>query len=124
MRLIAACALVMLSAAADAQTVETTTELESLGYGEIGTPRAIETDGDEHTREWLITRQFFIADQFRVLAIRDGRVCAGKWFQPLGFFPPAHDATIQRVGRVDKMVVRHSDLMTIVALDTPKCGNH
>jgi hypothetical protein len=105
-----------------AQTVESTLNLSSLGWGNLDTPRSIETDGDFSTREWLISS----ADTglWRVVAERAGGICAGPWFNPLnGANPFGTVLDVQRVGLVHKLLVRTlgQNVVTVIRLDTPGC---
>lgn len=109
------------------QTVESVVDLSALGWGELSMPRAIETDGDLSTREWLVTPlvQTYPDPLFRVVALRDGAICASAWFSvtPEPNVPRYVEASVQRVGAVDKLVVRQgaSPLIYLVALETPHC---
>lgn len=106
-------------------------DLAGLGWGALDVPQSIETDGDLNTREWLIRPAVDNwVPMYRVVAERNGAACAGPWFTV-----PSADATptflgtrltVQRVGLVHKLVVRRmgSDLVSVVALDTPVCGSH
>lgn len=124
-------ALLLMAAPAGAQTVEATLDLTALGWGELDTPQSIETDGDLSTREWLI-RPVVNAGvpMFRIVAERDGRACAGPWFNANGsdaaFSFLTTLTSVQRVGLVHKLVVRQmgSSVVTVLALDTPVCSDH
>lgn len=120
------------TAPAGAQTVESTFDLDLLGWGALEPPQAVETDGDVDTREWLIRPAFQAgaAPLFRVVTERNGALCAGDWFNANGpeskFTYPLTVVSVQRVGRLDKLVVRQTGgtVVRIVALDTPVCGSH
>lgn len=121
MRLLCAALFVLLVSPVSAQTVESSIPLNTLGWGAIDLPVSVETDGDFSTREWLIRRANFFAAEFRVVAERDGKVCAGPWFTP----PVSSFSTvdIQRIGVVHKIVAKSagSDVVYVVSLDTPIC---
>ena len=56
-----------------AQTIQSI-DLGSLGFGLIGMPYAIETDGDHTSQEWLISNLVF---QRKILKVRaDGVMCS------------------------------------------------
>ncbi len=110
--------VLVLSVPVAAQTVETTLELSSLGWGLLDTPHSVETDGDLATREWLI--RSLETNRFRVVAERDGRLCVGAWFAPMPTL--FGSAALQRIGLLHKLVARtFSGTFTVVSLDTPAC---
>ncbi len=117
----------MLTVPAHAQTVETIIDLDVLGWGELDLPKAVDTDGDTDTREWLVRplSQWSGQPMYRVAAIRDGRVCAGPWFHvaPDPTLPLFVDVSLQLVGRTHKLVIRQgaNPKVTIMTLDTPSC---
>ncbi len=123
MRLAFAFVLALCAAPASAQTVESSIEMDALGWGQLDLPVSVETDGDLATREWLVRRvHIFRAPEFRIVAERGGAACAGPWFNA-----PAADlfttVAIQRVGLVHKLVTRDkgASVVHVVALDTPVC---
>lgn len=112
-----AVAVVLAGATMAAQTVESVINLSAFGWGPISIPQAIETDGDLTTREWLV-RRLFAADM-RVVAERNGGICAGPWFVPSTL---NNTSTVQRVGLVHKLVSQRSDgRVEIMSFDTPHC---
>lgn len=107
------------SAIAHGQTVEATLDTQSLGWGAVDTPRAVETDDDLSTREWLIRS----ADtgMWRVAAERPDGLCAGAWFAVTTH--PFTTVTVQRVGLNHKLVMQAmgDGRVTVIRLDTPRC---
>ena len=78
--------LVLFASSASAQTVERTIDLSSLGWGLV-TPHMVETDGNPATEEWAIQGTFFgfsvnQGGNWRVVAVRNGGLCVGEWFNP------------------------------------------
>ena len=121
MRAALALLLVLTSSPAFAQTLESTIDLSSLGWGQLDMPLSVETDGDLSTREWLV--RSIETNKLIVLAERDGRLCAGDWFV-IGKHPFVA-MSLQRVGLVHKLFVRDPFAATrevkVLALITPTC---
>lgn len=121
MRLIFAALVIAVASNVSAQTVESTIDLSSLGWGALDMPEPIETDGDLSTAEWLIRSQ--VTNRFRVVAVRSGRLCAGAWFDPRPH--PLVQVAVRRVGMLHKLLIRDtyagSDAVNIVTLITPSC---
>lgn len=115
-----------LATPAVAQTVTSVINLDDLGWGPLETPRPIDTDGSPFTTEWLV--QSIATRAFRVVALRNGSVCAGDWFSPrdLAFGHPFTSSTVQRLGMTDHMLITSvgNPRVVVVRLNTPDCDGH
>ena len=114
--------LVFSASTASAQTVEATLDMTALGWGPLSLPQLVETDGDLSTTEWLLTRPSttrILANEMRVVAERNGTLCAGEWFAavPIGAL-----SSVQRRGLTHVLVVKDGTSAKIVRLDTPVCN--
>lgn len=118
---------ILLAGPVSGQTIDFTIDLSALGWGELDTPEAIETDGDSSTREWLIRplNQTHPDPQFRVVAIRGAAICASAWFSvtPTPSTNLFLHTAVERVGTVDKLLVRQgaSQRVDFINLNTPQC---
>lgn len=108
----------LLGIALPAQTVERTFDLNALGWGPVSAPLAIETDGDLATLEWLVAKSF--STEKRVVAERNGGLCAGPWFSPTTSLVASID--VRRVGLIHKLFVTEGTITKQIALLTPTCG--
>lgn len=110
--------VLMFAAPVAAQTVEARLDLDTLGWGRIDTPRAVNTDGSELTVEWLIRSS--VTGMYRVVATNGASLCAGEWFSATA---GVATVSVQHVGNVDKLVVApvFGGPIMVVGLDTPRC---
>jgi hypothetical protein len=129
--LITLAALLALSAPALAQTVERTIDLTQFGWGRVQAI-PVDTDGNPNTEEWAVQGTDFWDTQnantgkWRVVAVRQGGLCVGDWFDPRPV--PQAAASIVRINGRDKLMATDasafsvgSGRLTIVSLDTPQC---
>jgi hypothetical protein len=119
-RFVMACALVVAAATASAQTVERVIDLGGLGWGRLEVPTGIDTDGNPQTVEWLI--QSLDTYQYRVVAERNGAICAGPWFAAgTSLFQAVR---LEKVGPTHKLLVTTMGAATVtqIALLTPACS--
>lgn len=117
--LLTACVLVASLVTVSAQTIDRVLDLSALGWGRLESPKGIDTDGNPATIEWLI--QSLDTFQYRVVAERNGGICAGPWFSAGGnLFQVTH---LEKVGPVHKLLVSvmGANQITQIALLTPSC---
>lgn len=121
MKVFAACAVaVLLFVPVSAQTVDRVIDLGSLGWGRLEVPKGIETDGNPATTEWLV--QSLDTYAYRVVAERNGGICAGPWFQAGTTLFQA--VRLEKVGPTHKLLVTTMGAaqITQIALLTPSCS--
>lgn len=101
-----------------AQRIERTIDLNGLGWGRLGQPAPIETDGNLATIEWLVSN----LDTGQLRVVTETPFCAGPWFDPRQ--TPFQSVEIKRVGLVHKVFLVNAfapGVTTIMSLDTPAC---
>lgn len=114
-------------AAASAQTVERSLDVNALGYAnhEI---RLVDADGNPGTEEWLAVPKL-PGGLYQVIAIgSSGGACFGAWFNPAaGFYASA--VTVGRLGVRDVLLVREfvflggqGPTLRVVGLTRPPCA--
>lgn len=80
----------------------------------VGRPISVNTDGDDTTEEWLVS-QLFTARK-RVVAVRDGRLCPGEWFEA------ANDQwALEEIAGKHALTRFNWPTLDIMWLDTPVC---
>jgi hypothetical protein len=119
-------ALLALPGSAFAQTVERTIDLSQFGWGKVSaTP--VNADGNPATEEWLIQSRDSLNPRYRVVAVRNGGLCVGEWFNPIPEGQFGTHPVLGRIGNRDVLVINSAALfaptsaLTIVSLDTPQC---
>lgn len=104
--LVLACAFVVAPCAPNAQTVVADfviPEVAKTPYRYVSA-RPVDADGNPATDEWLLRYEqppeagptespWIWNQQYRVVAIRNGRLCIGPWFRPL--IEPTEEATVE-----------------------------
>lgn len=118
--LLTVCVLVASLVTVSAQTVDRVIDLTALNWGRLEIPMGIETDGNPATIEWLV--QSLDTRQYRVVAERNGGICAGPWFAVnVDLFQAVR---LEKVGPVHKLLVAvmGANQITQIALLTPSCS--
>lgn len=128
--LVLAFVLVASASVASAQAIEQVIDLAGLGWGAI-TAQPIDTDANPSTDEWLVQPASDPRPlKFRVVAVRNGRLCIGDWFFPrlnLHGFALLDGYTVEKREGRDKLIfLMHFGMpewreLTVVSLDTPEC---
>lgn len=121
--ILAALALLVASSAA-AQTIEATYPLTGWGPVQV---TALELDGKPGTQEWAVRAiTYGMSERFRVVVVREGRVCVGDWFEVAGTVASGA-VSIQTVSGRSKLVLVQRAIFVgensvrVVAFDRPSC---
>lgn len=117
-------AVVVLSSSVLSAQTKSRVNLMSLGWGTLLSVDDVNTDGNEATEEYLVSRAYEVFNrEFRVVALRDGRICAGEWFVvvTLSLDPSSPGWKIQKRGGVDKLTRMIGGDEERIDLHTPSC---
>ena len=116
---------------ASAQTIEDRISLHTLNWGHIAI-QPIDADGDPTTDEWLVRTLPNGPWRYRVVAVRQQRICVGEWFSPVvlsGFTILAGEVVEKRLGK-DKLILTLQPFtrtgetqreVVVIALHIPPC---
>lgn len=123
--LIASLFACLVAVSASAQTIESQTNVNVLGYQNHDV-RLVDADGNPATEEWLAVPKA-PGGAFQVVAIASsGAACFGAWFVPTSGFPAA-EVVIGRRGTRDVLLVREylfvspGPTLRVVGLTRPPC---
>lgn len=125
MRIALAAVFALAAVSASAQTIVAVFDLTKFDRGAIvGTPRAIDTDGDPATTEWLVRYEdasvTSILPTYASAVVRTAPdYCVGLSF--LGGNEAAPNVVPQLANGVHTLHVRSENILTVLSLDTPVC---